>query len=59
MLQQIEGIGVEKAQALINHFGSIRNVCTAGIKDVRRVPGIGNGLAERIVSLMNSEQARQ
>jgi Fanconi anemia group M protein len=59
MLLQIEGIGVEKACALINQFGSIRNVCNAGVRELRRVPGIGKGLAGRIASVMEIKQARQ
>jgi Fanconi anemia group M protein len=59
MLLQIEGIGADKARALINHFGSIRNVFSAEMKELRRVPGIGKGLAGRIISLMEREQARQ
>lgn len=48
-LDDIPGVGREKRVALLSYFGSVNNLKQAGIEQIMKVPGIGRGLANRIV----------
>ena len=48
VLQEIPGIGAKRRQALLKHFGGLQGIQQAGIKDLNRVTGINNDLAEKI-----------
>ncbi len=47
-LEEVEGLGAKKIQALLRHFGGRRGIEHASVKDLRAVPGIGKEMAERI-----------
>lgn len=47
-LNQITGIGAQRRQALLRHFGGVKQVAQAGIEDLTQVAGISAVLAQRI-----------
>ncbi len=47
-LEEIEGLGAKKLQALLRHFGGRKGIEEAPIKALQQVPGIGYALASRI-----------
>lgn len=48
-LDRITGIGPARRKVLIRHFGSVGRLRRASADEIRRVPGIGPGLARKIV----------
>lgn len=44
----IPKVGLSKAQALLNHFGTVYNIFSASIDELQEVKGIGKKLAKRI-----------
>jgi len=48
ILQEIPGIGSKRRQALLKHFGGLQGIQQAGIKDLSKVSGINDDLAEKI-----------
>ena len=47
-LDGITGIGAKRKKALLLHFGSAKEVASAGIEDLRGVEGISEAIAEKI-----------
>jgi len=47
-LEEVEGLGAKKIQSLLRHFGGMKGIEHASVKDLRGVPGIGKEMAERI-----------
>ena len=48
VLQKIPGIGAKRRQALLKHFGGLQGIQQAGVKDLSKVTGINDELAEKI-----------
>ena len=48
VLDHIPGVGAKRKRALLNHFGSVRAIETAGLLDLERVPGISKAVAEAV-----------
>ena len=48
-LEEVEGLGAKKIQALLRHFGGRKGIEHASVRDLREVPGIGKEMAERIL----------
>jgi excinuclease ABC subunit C len=47
-LDEVSGIGAGRKRALLHHFGSARAVAVATLEDIKAVPGISDGLAQKI-----------
>jgi excinuclease ABC subunit C len=47
-LDDIEGVGARRKQALLHHFGSARTVARAGLGELERVSGINKTVAKKI-----------
>jgi excinuclease ABC subunit C len=54
-LNEIEGIGDKRKQRLIRHFGSLKNLKTASLDELKLVKGIPEKLAEKIWQHFHSE----
>ncbi len=48
-LDDMEGIGEVKKQALLKHFGSVEKMKQASLEELRQVKGISKALAEKIL----------
>ena len=47
---ELPGIGMKKARRVADHFVTVENMMTCGVKDWMEVEGIGKTIAERIVN---------
>jgi excinuclease ABC subunit C len=47
-LDGIPGVGGKRKKALLQHFGGLKGIRSAGIEDLQQVEGISRSLAERI-----------
>ncbi len=47
-LDEVQGLGESRKQALIKHFGSVKKLRSATIDQIQEVPGIGRKTAETI-----------
>ena len=48
VFDDLNGIGGKLKKLLLSHFGSVEGVKTAGLKDLKKVPGIGIVLAQKV-----------
>lgn len=55
LLQGLPGIGPQRAQSLLETFGSVARVCQADADELAKVGGIGPVTAARIVEVVRSE----
>jgi len=53
ILQGLPGVGKERAQVLLNHFGSVQNVFNSNIKELSQVPLIGKITAKKIHDIVH------
>lgn len=53
LFDEISGIGGKIKKSLLSHFGSIDNIKSASLKDLKKVPGIGKIMANKIYNQFN------
>ncbi len=56
-LDSIAGLGPARRKALLTRFGSVRALRAATVEQVAEVPGIGPGLAQRVVAALAGQSA--
>ena len=49
-LENIEGLGAKKIQSLLVYFGGYKKIKFASVEELKKVPGIGKEMAEKINS---------
>ncbi len=54
ILDEIEGIGMVRKKALLNHFGSVRAIMDADLNSLQKVAGLGKSAAKKIYSHFHS-----
>lgn len=52
-LESVQGIGKKRRLLLLKHFGSLENIQKASLKDLMAIPGVTQGLAEKIQKTMS------
>ena len=55
VLENIEGVGTKKRQALLAHLGGIQEVNKADINELEKVPGISKVLAKNIYDALHNK----
>ena len=58
-LDNISGIGPQKATALLKHFGSVAAIKKADVDEISATPGIGKKHAEAVFSYFKSPKSKQ
>lgn len=53
-LEDIEGIGAKRRQALVRFFGGLQGVARAAVEDLAKAPGINHNLARKIYDSFHS-----
>ena len=56
LLSSIKGVSIKKAKELIKQFGSIMEIGECSEYELQAIEGIGETLAKRIISTLNSEE---
>ena len=54
VLENIQGIGPKRRQALLKNLGGIREVMNASVEELKKVPGISESMAQMIYDELHS-----
>ncbi len=53
VLEEVPGLGPKRRRQILRHFGGLRGVQAAALEDLRKLPGIGPELAQRIYAAVH------
>ncbi|RCL04041.1 MAG: excinuclease ABC subunit C [Candidatus Tokpelaia sp. JSC189] len=53
LLDEIEGVGPKRKQALLNHFGTAHTISRAAVEDLMKIKGISQAIAQTIQNHFN------
>lgn len=53
-LEQIEGIGAQRRQALLKRFGGLQELSRVSVEEIMKVPGISKKLAQQIYNTLHN-----
>ena len=56
LLTSIKGVSIKKAKQLIEQYGSLMEIGECSAYELQAIEGIGETLAKRIISTLNSEE---
>ena len=56
LLSSIKGVSIKKSKELIKQFGSIMEIGECSVYELQAIEGIGETLAKRIITTLNSEE---
>lgn len=57
-LAEVPGLGPKRVQALLKHFGSVKRLREASLREIEGAPGVGPQLAAQIHERLGDEAAR-
>ncbi len=57
VLEEIPGIGEKRRKALLKHFGSLKAIQAATLDELRAMPGLPAGLAERLFAAFQERKS--
>ena len=52
-LDEMHGVGIQKKNILLRHFGSLEQIKKAGLEDFLSVPGIGKETASNLLNFLH------
>jgi DNA ligase (NAD+) len=55
----IPHVGKESAKCLVNHFGSLENILSAGQQDLEKIDGFGSVMAQSVFNYFEMPQTKQ
>ncbi|MFP5347074.1 MAG: excinuclease ABC subunit UvrC [Actinomycetes bacterium] len=57
VLDDVPGLGKTRRQALLRHFGSLKNLKAAGVQEIATVPGFGSTTAAAVYQHLHGDRA--
>ena len=57
VLEEIAGVGEKRRKALLKHFGSLKAIQAASLDELRAMPGLPAGLAERLYAAFQERKS--
>lgn len=55
-LESVDGVGLKRRQAILRHFGGLQELKKAGIKDIAKIKGISEALAQKIYEKLHERE---
>lgn len=55
IVESLPGVGPKTAKSLLKHFGSVKAIFNASLKDLEKIPGMGKRKAKKIIEVLESK----